>query len=176
MKQKSLSEAAITEPETHSCAEGRSSGTVVAVSQAKRNAQLRKAYRKVDLRLLLWYAILFTMVKISTKNVTNAAILNLEQGTGIKHQLGHLTSEQWAWVLSIFSYPYIVFEPVSTILLKRFTPRKWMSRILITWACLPVVRNASLPANVRSGNHLHVPSGGARLRRAHNLPVAPRTR
>ncbi|KAK0258445.1 hypothetical protein LTR91_006545 [Friedmanniomyces endolithicus] len=107
--------------------------TADTLTPAERDARLQKAYRKVDLRLILWYGILFVMVRSSSKNITNAAIINLEQGTGIMHQLGDLTSQQWAWILSAFSYPYLILDPVSTILMKRFTPRKWMSRILLSW-------------------------------------------
>ena len=57
------------------------------------------------------------------------------------HQLGDLTSQQWAWVLSAFSYPYLILDPVSTILMKRFTPRKWMSRILLSWVSSVRVRD-----------------------------------
>ncbi|KAK0320701.1 hypothetical protein LTR82_008414 [Friedmanniomyces endolithicus] len=93
--------------------------TADTLTPAERDARLQKAYRKVDLRLILWYGILFVMVRSSSKNITNAAIINLEQGTGIMHQLGDLTSQQWAWILSAFSYPYLILDPVSTILMKR---------------------------------------------------------
>ncbi|KAK1824523.1 hypothetical protein LTR12_001115 [Friedmanniomyces endolithicus] len=119
----------------------KSPDTADTLTPAEREARLQKAYRKVDLRLVLWYGILFVMVRASSNNITNVAILNLEQGTGIKHQLGDLTSQQWAWVLSAFSYPYLILDPVSTILMKRFTPRKWMSRILLSWVSSVRVRD-----------------------------------
>ncbi|KAK4897624.1 hypothetical protein LTR27_004770 [Elasticomyces elasticus] len=109
----------------------------------EREAKLKKAYRRVDLRLIMWYSVLFILIKASTMNITNVAILNLEQGTGIKHQLGDLTGAQWAWILSAFAYPYMALEPVSTVLMKRSSPRKWMSRILLTWA------SSDAPGNVQ---------------------------
>ncbi|KAK0803494.1 hypothetical protein LTR29_001071 [Friedmanniomyces endolithicus] len=121
----------------------KSPDTADALTPAEREARLQKAYRKVDLRLVLWYGILFVMVRASSNNITNVAILNLEQGTGIKHQLGDLTSQQWAWVLSAFSYPYLILDPVSTILMKRFTPRKWMSRILLSWGVISMCQAAT---------------------------------
>lgn len=96
-------------------------------------ATLTRAHRKVDKRLLLWYSFVYLIMRIHVGNISNTAIMNLEEGTGIKQQLGNLTSTQWAWVLSIFYYPYMFFEPVSTLALKKFTPRKWMSRIMFTW-------------------------------------------
>jgi hypothetical protein len=72
-------------------------------------------------------------MRINVTNITNTAIINVEEGTGIKRQLGNLTSEQWAWAIAIFFYPYMFFEPVSTLLLKKFVPSMWMSRIMVTW-------------------------------------------
>ena len=63
---------------------------------------LKKARRKVDKRLLLWYSFVYLIMRIHVSNITNTAIINIEQGTGIKKQLGNLTSQQWAWALSIF--------------------------------------------------------------------------
>lgn len=96
-------------------------------------ALLRSAHRKADKRLLLWYALVYLIMRIHVSNISNTAIMNLEEGTGIKKQLGDLTSSQWAWALSIFYYPYMFFEPFSTLLLKRFSPSTWMSRIMVTW-------------------------------------------
>jgi hypothetical protein len=94
---------------------------------------LQKAYRKVDYRVLLWYSFVYLIMRINVSNITNTAIINIEEGTGIKKQLGNLTSEQWAWAISIFFYPYMAAEPASTLLLKRFSPSVWMSRIMVTW-------------------------------------------
>jgi hypothetical protein len=63
---------------------------------------LKKAHGKVDKRLLLWYSFVYLIMRIHVSNISNTAIINLEEGDGIKKQLGNLTSEQWAWALSIF--------------------------------------------------------------------------
>ncbi|KAF4912802.1 MFS transporter prlL [Colletotrichum viniferum] len=94
---------------------------------------LRIAHRKIDRRLLLWYSFVYLIMRIHVSKISNAAIINLEEGTGIRKQLGNLSSSQWAWALSIFYYPYMVFEPLATLALKRFSPSIWMSRIMITW-------------------------------------------
>lgn len=94
---------------------------------------LKSAHQKLDRRLILWYSLVYLIMRIHVSNISNTAIINLEQGTGIKKQLGNLSSQQWAWVLSIFYYPYMFFEPVATLCLKRFGPRRWMVRIMVTW-------------------------------------------
>ncbi|KAK4966865.1 hypothetical protein LTR42_011178 [Elasticomyces elasticus] len=105
--------------------ESRDSLNVEAESSDQRLEAVR---RKVDIRILLWYSFVYLIMRIHVSNVSNVAIINLEQGTGIRKQLGNLSAIQWAWVLSIFYYPYAAFEPASTLLLKRFKPRNWMSR------------------------------------------------
>jgi MFS family permease len=69
--------------------------------------------------------------------------MNLESGHGIKQQLGGLSSEQWAMVISIFYYPYMFLEPPATLLLKRFSPSKWMARIMITWGIISMCQGAA---------------------------------
>ena len=103
----------------------------------------KAAYRKADIRLLLWYSFVYLIMRIHVQNVTNSAIMNLETGDGIKAQLGGLSSEQWAMVISIFYYPYMFLEPPATLLLKRFSPSKWMARIMITWGIISMCQGAA---------------------------------
>jgi hypothetical protein len=125
---------------------------------------LKKAHRKVDKRLLVWYAFVYLIMRIHVSNISNTAIMNLEQGTGIKKQLGDLSSSQWAWALSIFYYPYMFFEPLATLALKRFSPSVWMSRIMITWVRLrPVALQIFDELTGCVGNHLNVSGCDAEL-------------
>jgi hypothetical protein len=103
----------------------------------------KTGYRKVDIKLLLWYSFVYLIMRIHVQNVTNSAIMNLETGHGIKAQLGNLDSEQWALVISIFYYPYMFLEPPATLLLKRFSPSKWMARIMITWGVISMCQGAA---------------------------------
>jgi hypothetical protein len=103
----------------------------------------KTGYRKVDIKLLIWYSFVYLIMRIHVQNVTNSAIMNLETGHGIKAQLGNLDSEQWALVISIFYYPYMFLEPPATLLLKRFSPSKWMARIMITWGIISMCQGAA---------------------------------
>ncbi|SMY26146.1 unnamed protein product [Zymoseptoria tritici ST99CH_1A5] len=111
--------------------------------EAESKTTLQRAYRKVDYRVLLWYSFVYLIMRINVSNITNTAIINIEDGTGIKKQLGNLTSEQWAWAISIFFYPYMAAEPASTMLLKHFSPSVWMSRIMITWGIISMCQAAT---------------------------------
>ncbi|KAF1843565.1 MFS general substrate transporter [Cucurbitaria berberidis CBS 394.84] len=112
-------------------------------SYAPSEATLKAAHRKIDKRLLCWYAFVYLIMRIHVSNISNTAIMNLEQGTGIKKQLGHLSSSQWAWALSIFYYPYMFFEPLATLMLKHFTPSVWMTRIMLTWGIISMCQGAT---------------------------------
>lgn len=59
---------------------------------------LKKAQKKVDKKIILWYSFVYLIMRIHVSNITNTAIINIEEGDGIKKQLGDLTSAQWAWV------------------------------------------------------------------------------
>lgn len=92
----------------------------------------RRVLRKADWWLVGFYSLVYIFRVIDSANYSNAAIINLENGTGIKKQLG-LSPNQWAWTLSIFSYSYLIFEPPNTLLLKTFKPSRWMFVLILGW-------------------------------------------
>ncbi|EPE24755.1 MFS general substrate transporter [Glarea lozoyensis ATCC 20868] len=118
-------------------------GSGSSVSDEHEQLILKNARRKVDKRLLIWYSFVYLIMRIHVSNITNTAIINIEQGTGIKKQLGNLTSQQWAWALSVFYYPYLAFEPLATLMLKKFSPSVWMSRIMLTWGIISMCQSAT---------------------------------
>ncbi|KAI9046060.1 MFS general substrate transporter [Aspergillus affinis] len=88
--------------------------------------------RKIDFWLVGFYSVVYVFRVIDSGNYSNAAIINLEEGSGIKKELGFSPS-QWSWTLSIFSYSYLFFEPSNTIFLKTFTPSRWMFVLILSW-------------------------------------------
>ncbi|CAH2354540.1 allantoate permease [[Candida] railenensis] len=102
----------------------------------------KKVLRKVDRKLLILYSVVYLFTQLDKNNISNSAIMNLEAAHGIKKQLD-LSSQQWAWVLAAFYYPYLFFEPLATLLLKYFTPRIWQSRIMLTWGGISMCQAAT---------------------------------
>ncbi|KAJ7577022.1 MFS general substrate transporter [Mycena floridula] len=97
------------------------------------NEQLyRKVLRRVDKRIMPLVLLQYTIMRIDVNNISNVAIMNIEQGTNIKQQL-HLSAQQWVWVVACFYYPYMFLEPISTILLKKTSAPIWISRIMVSW-------------------------------------------
>lgn len=102
------------------------------IEDATYEATEKRILRKVDIWLVGFYSLVYIFRVIDSSNYSNAAIINIEQGTNIKTEL-HLSPAQWAWTLSIFSYSYLLFEPSNTILLKYFRPSRWMFVLIIVW-------------------------------------------
>ncbi|KAJ9503972.1 hypothetical protein H2202_000028 [Exophiala xenobiotica] len=92
----------------------------------------KRVRRKIDFWLVGFYSAVYIFRVIDSSNYSNAAIINLERGTGIKKEL-HLTPAMWSWTLSIFSYSYLIFEPTNTLLLKTFRPSRWMFVLILAW-------------------------------------------
>lgn len=92
----------------------------------------KRVLRKIDFWLVGFYSLVYIFRVIDSNNYANAAIINLEAGTGIKKELGFSPS-QWSWTQSIFSYSYLIFEPSNTILLKSFKPSTWMFVLILSW-------------------------------------------
>lgn len=74
----------------------------IEVSHEPQGRTLQRIHRQADLRILLWYSFVYLIMRIDVTNITNTAIINIEEGNGIKKELGNLSSGQWAWALSIF--------------------------------------------------------------------------
>ncbi|KAE9576805.1 hypothetical protein CGMCC3_g7172 [Colletotrichum fructicola] len=107
-------------------------------------AEERKLIRKVDWRLLPLLSMLYLMKKIDENNASNARIMNKGTNENILTQLG-ITSDQFGMITILYTVPYILAEIPSNLVLKRISPSRWQSRIMITWglitACTSAVTN-----------------------------------
>ncbi|KAI1077057.1 putative pantothenate transporter [Whalleya microplaca] len=108
----------------------------------------RKLIRRIDWHLMPLCSLIFMFKNLDSDNVSNARIMNRGTSQNIMTQLG-LTSDEFALVTVLYYIPYIVFEAPSNLLLKKFSPSHWQSRIMITWgimlAChVPVVNKEGL--------------------------------
>jgi MFS family permease len=92
----------------------------------------RRLMKKVDFWFVGFYSVVYIFRVVDSANFSNAAIINLENGTGIKKQL-HLSASEWAWALSIFSYSYMIFEPSNTLLMRLLRPSWWMFALILVW-------------------------------------------
>ena len=108
--------------------------------------QERRALWKVDLHLMTLCSVIFLFKNLDYSNVAYTKVMNLGTPTNILTQL-NITVNEYNFVASIYFIPYILFEIPSTLLIKRFTPSKWQSRIMVSWglvlACHCAVKSKS---------------------------------
>lgn len=82
--------------------------------------------KKVDWRLLPLLTILYILSFMDRSNIGNARV------AGMNADL-KLTPAQYNWCLTIFFFPYALFEVPSNIVLKLMTPSHWMAVLVVTW-------------------------------------------
>ncbi|KAJ5310399.1 Amidase [Penicillium atrosanguineum] len=104
----------------------------------------KKLLRKIDWRLMTLCSLIFMFKNLDSNNASNARIMNEGTNQNIMTQLG-ITSNEYNLVTVLYYVPYILFEAPSNLLLKRFSPSKWQSRIMISWGiilmCNAAVKN-----------------------------------
>ncbi|KAL3297450.1 putative pantothenate transporter [Colletotrichum asianum] len=95
-------------------------------------AEEKALMRRVDFRIMTICSLLFLMKNIDADNISNARIMNKGTSRNIMTQLG-MTSDEYNLLNVLYYVPYIVLEAPSNLLLKKFRPSAWQSRIMISW-------------------------------------------
>ncbi|KAI9187623.1 hypothetical protein H9P43_002014 [Blastocladiella emersonii ATCC 22665] len=109
------------------------------------DAEEAAAVRKVDWRILPFLAIIYLMSFLDRANIANARVANKDSKHDMGTELG-LTDSQAQLAVSAFFWLYVALEVPSNLMLKRATPRVWISRIMITWgACTMALGAANSP-------------------------------
>ncbi|KAM0257548.1 hypothetical protein ACHAPA_011673 [Fusarium lateritium] len=89
-------------------------------------AETKKIVRKIDWYLLPPLTLLYILSFIDRSNIGNAKV------AGMNDDLG-LTGPQYNMALTVFFFPYAVFEVPSNIVLKMVRPSRWMCLLVISW-------------------------------------------
>ncbi|KAJ6014232.1 hypothetical protein N7540_008823 [Penicillium herquei] len=95
----------------------------------------KKLLRKIDWRLMALCSIIFMFKNLDSNNLSNARIMNKGTDQNIMTQLG-ISSNEYNLVTALYYIPYIVLEAPSNLLIKRFSPSKWQSRIMVSWGII----------------------------------------
>ncbi|VDC03439.1 unnamed protein product [Peniophora sp. CBMAI 1063] len=93
----------------------------------------RKLMRKVDLRLIPWLSLLYLLSFLDRTSIGNAKLYGLEGDL-------HITDNQYLLTLTIFFFPYAVFEVPSNVFLKRLRPSIWLSLLMLLWGIMMTVQ------------------------------------
>ncbi|KAK5653100.1 hypothetical protein OQA88_9198 [Cercophora sp. LCS_1] len=93
----------------------------------------RRLLLRIDAHLLPFVSTLYLLAFLDRVNVGNARAFGLEKDL-------NLTGVQFNTALTIFFVPYIIFEIPSNILLKRLSPRIWLSICCVGFGVVTVVQ------------------------------------
>ncbi|EFW17244.1 hypothetical protein D8B26_003972 [Coccidioides posadasii str. Silveira] len=94
--------------------------------------RVKSLLRRVDIRLMPPLAILYLVAFIDRSNIGNARLQGLEKDL-------NLSPQQYAWCLTIFFFPYALFEVPSNIMLKLLRPSIWLTIIVFGWGIVMTV-------------------------------------
>lgn len=92
----------------------------------------KKIIRNIDWRVLPPLTILYILSYMDRSNIGNARI------AGMNDELG-LTPEQYNIALTVFFFPYALFEVPSNIVLKLMRPSRWMTILVISWGTVCLI-------------------------------------
>lgn len=100
----------------------------------------RKLIRKIDFRVIPFLCILYLLAFLDRVNIANARSFGLAKDLALK-------ANEYNTALTIFFVPYVLFEIPSNMLLKRLSPRVWLSACMfmfgVVTTCQGLVRNYS---------------------------------
>lgn len=98
----------------------------------------KRIVRKQDLRIMPWVCITYLLNYLDRVNLGNAKTLNNDSPEhNIVSQLD-LTGQKYNIAVALFFVPYVLMEFPSNILLKYFSPSKWISRIMVSWGIVTI--------------------------------------
>ncbi|KAF4450077.1 retrograde regulation 2 [Fusarium albosuccineum] len=90
------------------------------------DVEVKRIMRKVDWRLLPPLTVLYVLSFMDRSNIGNAKV------AGMNVDLG-LTGAQYNMALTVFFFPYAMFEVPSNVVLKLMRPSWWMTILVVTW-------------------------------------------
>ncbi|KAH0590875.1 hypothetical protein H2248_000992 [Termitomyces sp. 'cryptogamus'] len=86
----------------------------------------RRLLRKIDLRVIPWLTLLYLLNFMDRGNIGNAKLYNLTDDI-------HINKDQYLIALTVFFFPYALFEPVSNVFLRKLRPSVWLSIVIFLW-------------------------------------------
>ncbi|EIN14101.1 MFS general substrate transporter [Punctularia strigosozonata HHB-11173 SS5] len=86
----------------------------------------RRLLRKIDVRVIPCLAVLYLLNFLDRGAIGNAKLYHMEQDL-------HITDRQYLIALTVFFFPYALFEPASNVLLKSMRPSVWLSSLMLLW-------------------------------------------
>ncbi|KAM7203730.1 vitamin H transporter 1 [Rhypophila sp. PSN 637] len=107
--------------------------------------RVEKVYRKLDLRIIPAFWLLYFLCSAIRSNIGIAQTMNKAEGHDLETRLG-LTPKDTSLALALFYVSYVLFDLPSNLIMSKLGPRVWMARIVlavgITGCCFAAVQSA----------------------------------
>ncbi|KAK4688127.1 hypothetical protein P7C73_g1988, partial [Tremellales sp. Uapishka_1] len=97
--------------------------------------QTKKLLWKVDLHLLPLLMLSYLLKNMDTNIISYVKTMNTGEKTNVLAQLG-MTSNQWAYMSTVYVIPFLLFDVPSNLILKWSTPRVHFCRIIFLWSAV----------------------------------------
>ncbi|KIX03060.1 uncharacterized protein Z518_06610 [Rhinocladiella mackenziei CBS 650.93] len=88
--------------------------------------ETKRILRKVDYRLLPMLTLLYVLAFLDRGNIGNAKVAGMNKDL-------NLTGKQYNLALTVFFFPYAIFEVPSNIVLKLMRPSWWICILMVSW-------------------------------------------
>ena len=106
----------------------------------------RRIYRKLDLRIIPAFWVLYFLCSAVRANIGLAQTMNIKQHHDLSAYL-HLSSHQVSTALALFYASYVVLELPSNLAMSKLSPPVWLARIVISVGVIGIafvgMRNAA---------------------------------
>ncbi|GJN67885.1 hypothetical protein PLICBS_001927 [Purpureocillium lilacinum] len=106
---------------------------------------VERIYRKLDLRIIPAFWILYFLCSAIRSNIGIAQTMNKKDGHDLMTLLG-LTPKDVSTALALFYVSYVIFDFPSNLIMSKLSPRAWMARIVfatgLVGACFAAVQDA----------------------------------
>ncbi|KAL9022904.1 MAG: hypothetical protein Q9180_008500, partial [Flavoplaca navasiana] len=89
----------------------------------------KKLVRKLDIRIIPLFMLLYLFSFLDRVNIGNARLYGLEEDLGLEEN-------QYQIAVSILFVTYLLSEVPSNLVLKKFTPSRWISFIATSWGII----------------------------------------
>ncbi|PIL31644.1 MFS general substrate transporter [Ganoderma sinense ZZ0214-1] len=86
----------------------------------------KKLMRRIDWHVVPWLALLYLLNFLDRGSIGNAKLYHMTDDL-------HITDKQYLIALTVFFFPYSLFEPPSNVALKKLRPSIWLSFIMLVW-------------------------------------------
>ncbi|KAI1793868.1 MFS general substrate transporter [Ganoderma leucocontextum] len=86
----------------------------------------KKLMRRIDWHVVPWLAVLYLLNFLDRGSIGNARLYHMADDL-------HITDKQYLIALTVFFFPYSLFEPPSNVALKKLRPSIWLSFIMLVW-------------------------------------------